>query len=233
MSTVNKHFIAIYSLDWISWSLFFSYIPRPILSTVDTIYFSGCFPLLPLPNQNRTNSFHLHNRGWLAQCWAMLSSGFRRCRLFSTGSFGKPTQLSSVRCLKTFRLLFPHSSCSTVQICSHSRKLHDKKVETHQEQHHTEEDTKTGSNEGTDQGKEIKLSQRQRLKKVFAEYGATAVVFHISMSLTSLGICYTALKRWVECIYGAFTRYMSLIKDIHIIAGRIIKVNFVRFKNFE
>ena len=34
-----------------------------------------------------------------------------------------------------------------------------------------------------------------QLAKVFAEYGTTAVVFHTTISLTSLGICYTAVSR--------------------------------------
>ena len=39
------------------------------------------------------------------------------------------------------------------------------------------------------------LTQRQRLAKVFAEYGTTAVVFHTTISLTSLGLCYLAVSR--------------------------------------
>ena len=35
-----------------------------------------------------------------------------------------------------------------------------------------------------------------QLAKVFAEYGTTAVVFHTTISLTSLGICYTAVSRY-------------------------------------
>ena len=36
-----------------------------------------------------------------------------------------------------------------------------------------------------------------QLAKVFAEYGTTAVVFHTTISLTSLGICYTAVSRYL------------------------------------
>ena len=42
---------------------------------------------------------------------------------------------------------------------------------------------------------EQKLTQAQKLRKVFAEYGATGVVFHTCISLTSLGICYAAVSR--------------------------------------
>lgn len=61
------------------------------------------------------------------------------------------------------------------------------------------------SNEKIRDGKESKedakiiiekpLTQGQRLRKVFAEYGSIGVAFHISISLTSLGICYCAVKR--------------------------------------
>ena len=42
-----------------------------------------------------------------------------------------------------------------------------------------------------------KLALKDRLKFVVAEYGTTAIVFHVSISLTSLGLCYTAVKRSV------------------------------------
>ena len=41
------------------------------------------------------------------------------------------------------------------------------------------------------------LALRDRLKSVVAEYGSTAIVFHVTISLTSLGLCYTAVKRSV------------------------------------
>ena len=43
-----------------------------------------------------------------------------------------------------------------------------------------------------------KLALRDRLKFVVAEYGTTAIVFHVTISLTSLGICYAAVKRSVD-----------------------------------
>ena len=45
---------------------------------------------------------------------------------------------------------------------------------------------------------EKKLALRDRLKSVVAEYGTTAIVFHVTISLTSLGICYAAVKRSVD-----------------------------------
>ena len=48
------------------------------------------------------------------------------------------------------------------------------------------------------EGTEKKLALRDRLKFVVAEYGTTAIVFHVTISLTSLGICYAAVKRLVD-----------------------------------
>ena len=45
---------------------------------------------------------------------------------------------------------------------------------------------------------EKKLALKDRLKLVVAEYGTTAILFHVTISLTSLGICYAAVKRLVN-----------------------------------
>jgi ribosomal protein L9 len=39
------------------------------------------------------------------------------------------------------------------------------------------------------------LSKRQQLKLAVRDYGATVMVFHITISLASLGICYAAISR--------------------------------------
>ena len=44
--------------------------------------------------------------------------------------------------------------------------------------------------------KSSKLKQTSKLAKIFAEYGTTAVIFHTTISLTSLGISYTAVSRY-------------------------------------
>ncbi|CAM9566438.1 protein FAM210B, mitochondrial isoform X1 [Lampetra fluviatilis] len=41
-------------------------------------------------------------------------------------------------------------------------------------------------------------SKAQQLKRVFKEYGAVGVVFHISISLISLGICYLAVSSGLD-----------------------------------
>lgn len=49
----------------------------------------------------------------------------------------------------------------------------------------------------SEDGEDKKLNKSQQLKRVFKEYGAVGVVFHIGISLTSLGIFYLAVSRWV------------------------------------
>ena len=44
---------------------------------------------------------------------------------------------------------------------------------------------------------ESKMTLKERLKCVVQEYGTTAIVFHVCISLTSLGLCYAAVKRLV------------------------------------
>lgn len=40
---------------------------------------------------------------------------------------------------------------------------------------------------------------KSKLKRAVKDYGATVIVFHVLISITSLGICYTAVARfaWV------------------------------------
>ena len=49
--------------------------------------------------------------------------------------------------------------------------------------------------DGAESNTSKKLKQTGKLAKVFAEYGTTAVVFHTTISLTSLGISYMAVSR--------------------------------------
>ncbi|XP_066932220.1 protein FAM210B, mitochondrial-like [Clytia hemisphaerica] len=50
-----------------------------------------------------------------------------------------------------------------------------------------------------------------QLAKVFAEYGTTAVVFHTTISLTSLGICYTAVSSGIDVV--ALLQNVNLISE--------------------
>ena len=45
------------------------------------------------------------------------------------------------------------------------------------------------------EGENKQLTLKERLKFVVQEYGTTAIVFHVCISLTSLGLCYAAVKR--------------------------------------
>lgn len=50
----------------------------------------------------------------------------------------------------------------------------------------------------------IKLTQRQRLQRAVKEYGATVIVFHICIGLTSLGGFYVAVSRFVSIFCFSF-----------------------------
>lgn len=56
------------------------------------------------------------------------------------------------------------------------------------------------------EGGEVKVSQRERLKKAVKEYGATVIIFHVSISLVSLGSFYLAVSRFVYNTYVSYSR---------------------------
>lgn len=45
-----------------------------------------------------------------------------------------------------------------------------------------------------------KLSQKARLKQAVRDYGATIIVFHVTISLASLGLCYVAVSTGVDAM---------------------------------
>lgn len=57
------------------------------------------------------------------------------------------------------------------------------------------------NNNSSNETKELKPEKetgRAKLKKAVKEYGATVVVFHVGISLVSLGICYTLVSRYIK-----------------------------------
>ncbi|GFY13153.1 protein FAM210B, mitochondrial [Trichonephila clavipes] len=54
--------------------------------------------------------------------------------------------------------------------------------------------------ESTQDFKTAKVNQRSRLKQAIRDYGATIVVFHVAISLASLGICYVAISNGVDAV---------------------------------
>lgn len=44
------------------------------------------------------------------------------------------------------------------------------------------------------------LSAKEKLKKAVKDYGATVIVFHVTISLLSLGGCYVLVSRYVSLI---------------------------------
>lgn len=137
---------------------------------------------LPLTSVQHCSAFE-------EQFCTMSVTAFRLWKLHCSTVLSKQPRLLSVQRLNSSRLIFSRVVCPTSQLTT-SRNLCDER-----------DATKKNAND-REQGNETKITQRQRLRKVFAEYGSIGVVFHISMSLTSLGIVYTAVKR---SVLDAFT----------------------------
>lgn len=55
----------------------------------------------------------------------------------------------------------------------------------------------TNSGDGASSGDQASLTRTQRLKKTVTEYGSTVIVFHVGISLISLGTCYLLISRYV------------------------------------
>lgn len=50
------------------------------------------------------------------------------------------------------------------------------------------------STEAVNVNQELNLSRAEKLKKAVKEYGSTVIVFHIGISLISLGTCYALVS---------------------------------------
>lgn len=55
--------------------------------------------------------------------------------------------------------------------------------------------------------KYITLSKKDRLQRIIKDYGATVVVFHIAISLISLGACYAAVIGLV--LQNCYSNYLN------------------------
>lgn len=65
--------------------------------------------------------------------------------------------------------------------------------------------SKSNDNQQQQEIKEQKLlSKKERLKIIIKDYGITITIFHIGISLISLGACYAAVVRFVFAIFFFF-----------------------------
>lgn len=64
---------------------------------------------------------------------------------------------------------------------------------------------------------EVKLTLRQKLQKAITEYGTTVIVFHVGISLVSLGTCYILVSRYVSrfCVVHVFININCCIESIY------------------
>ncbi|ESO04579.1 hypothetical protein HELRODRAFT_78789 [Helobdella robusta] len=58
----------------------------------------------------------------------------------------------------------------------------------------------------------VALTQRQRLKLAVRDYGSTVVIFHVTISLASLGICYLAVSSGLDVV--AWLSWLGVGKSI-------------------
>ncbi|KAF8781758.1 protein FAM210B, mitochondrial-like [Argiope bruennichi] len=79
-----------------------------------------------------------------------------------------------------------------------------------------------------------KVNQRTRLKQAVRDYGATIIVFHVAISLTSLGLCYLAISNGVDVVriltYIGFSD--SLISSKVAVGGSTFVVSYAVHKLF-
>ena len=60
--------------------------------------------------------------------------------------------------------------------------------------------------------KNLQLSRKDKLLRAIKEYGPVVIIFHTSISLVSLGVCYLAVKRLVSIFsYHIFFRFFFLV----------------------
>lgn len=68
------------------------------------------------------------------------------------------------------------------------------------------------SDDKQQQEQEIKekklLSKKERLKIIIKDYGITITIFHIGISLISLGACYAAVVRFVFAIFSSSLTFL-------------------------
>lgn len=50
----------------------------------------------------------------------------------------------------------------------------------------------------TEENSPTTMSTKEKMKKAVKEYGSTVVVFHVTISLFSLGACYLLISRYVN-----------------------------------
>ncbi|GIX72722.1 protein FAM210B, mitochondrial [Caerostris extrusa] len=79
-----------------------------------------------------------------------------------------------------------------------------------------------------------KVSQRTRLKQAVRDYGATIIVFHVAISLTSLGLCYVAISNGVDAVrlltYLGFSE--TLISSKVAVGGSTFVMSYAVHKLF-
>lgn len=72
----------------------------------------------------------------------------------------------------------------------------------------------------TEENSATTMSTKEKMKKAVKEYGSTVIVFHVTISLFSLGACYLLISRYV-------------VNHVHIIMNTISVPNIYYFYNIK
>lgn len=108
------------------------------------------------------------------------------------GGAGSVDSVHSIRLLNTannVRLLSNKASASEhlIRLSPWCKSFHTSAINSTQQSQDTQNKTSDSP--------EPQLTSRQKLQRAVKEYGATVIVFHVSISLASLGICYLLVSR--------------------------------------
>lgn len=61
----------------------------------------------------------------------------------------------------------------------------------------------------TEESDHKKLSTKEKLKKAVKEYGSTVIIFHVTISMISLGSCYLLISRYVLTLTFLLTLFFK------------------------
>lgn len=69
---------------------------------------------------------------------------------------------------------------------------------------------------------QVAVSAKDKLKKAVKEYGSTVIVFHVAISLISLGGCYVLVSRYVILMLNLFLLQLLLLWSLlpYVISDR-------------
>ncbi|KAJ8400797.1 hypothetical protein AAFF_G00391510 [Aldrovandia affinis] len=150
---------------------------------------SQCVSILPTSAESCCRSHHHHKVP--SPFWEAASDSLRTRRFKRSGVIEPVLLMSGAG---HFSLVFP---ITAMQTRASSTSAAQKRESGPEDTAHLKADQSLSEASGRDP-EESKPSKTQQLKKVFKEYGAVGVTFHIAISLMSLGMFYLAVSSGID-----------------------------------